>query len=134
MRLQNDERSASFKNILIVDDDSDNLLYLSGILEQFYTIETAINGQDGIAIAQQIIPDLLLLDVMMPVMDGFEATRQIRQWERQSERESTPIIALTAHIMDEHKEQSLASGMNAHLAKPVEIHQLEATIRRWTTA
>jgi CheY-like chemotaxis protein len=68
----------------------------------------------------------------MPVMNGFEAASAIRQWERKERRTPLPIIALTAHIMDEHKERSLQSGMNAHLSKPIELSELRDTLLRWS--
>lgn len=68
----------------------------------------------------------------MPEMNGFDATRAIRLWEQENQRNETPIIALTAHIMDEHKERSMECGMNAHLAKPVEMSELRDLVLRWT--
>ena len=68
----------------------------------------------------------------MPEMDGFEATRRIRQYEQKQGLPAVPIVALTAHILREHKERSLAAGMNAHLPKPVELNVLRDTLVRFT--
>ncbi|MCG8536193.1 MAG: response regulator, partial [Pseudomonadales bacterium] len=76
--------------------------------------------------------DLILMDCDMPEMNGFDATRAIRNWEQETGHKATPIIALTAHIMDEHKERSLQCGMNAHLAKPIEMNELRDLLLRWT--
>ncbi len=68
----------------------------------------------------------------MPEMDGFEATRKIREWEQSHGLPATPIVALTAHILKEHRDRSFAAGMNAHLPKPVELNTLRETVVRYT--
>ncbi len=68
----------------------------------------------------------------MPEMDGFEATRMIREHEQKQALPAVPIVALTAHILREHKDRSLAAGMNAHLPKPVELNVLRDTLVRFT--
>ena len=74
------------------------------------------------------------MDCEMPLMNGFEATRAIRQWEQENQRPPIPIIALTAHIMDEHKERSLECGMNDYLAKPIELSELRDMLIQWQDA
>ena len=68
----------------------------------------------------------------MPEMDGFEATQRIREFERDQGLVAVPIVALTAHILREHRERSLASGMNAHIPKPVEMSVLREALVRFT--
>ena len=74
---------------------------------------------------------LILMDCEMPEMDGFEATRQIRQFEQQQGLPPVPVIALTAHIFDEHREEGQRAGMNEFLGKPVDRVQLYTTLDRY---
>ncbi|MNJ69438.1 Autoinducer 1 sensor kinase/phosphatase LuxN [compost metagenome] len=67
----------------------------------------------------------------MPVLDGFSATQQLRAWEAVSLRPRTPVVALTAHILAEHKERARQAGMDGHMAKPVELSQLRELIEHW---
>ncbi|MBI2469297.1 MAG: response regulator, partial [Candidatus Rokubacteria bacterium] len=115
--------------ILLVEDSADNrvlvLSYLKGARCQ---VEVAENGQIA---AEKFISghyDLVLMDVEMPVMDGYAATRAIRQWERTQGREPAPIVALTAYARLEDAEKSLDAGCTTHLPKPVRRHQLTQTI------
>ena len=93
---------------------------------------TVNNGVEVVDAAKNGRYDLILMDCDMPEMNGFDATRNIRQWEKDNDKGAIPIIALTAHIMDEHKEKSLACGMNAHLSKPIELSELRDTLVEWT--
>ena len=94
--------------------------------------DIASDGQEALALAERHRYDLILMDCEMPEMDGFEATRRIRQFEQKQGLPAVPIVALTAHILREHKERSLAAGMNAHLPKPVELNVLRETLVRFT--
>jgi CheY-like chemotaxis protein len=95
--------------------------------------ELAINGVD--AVERFARPDshfdLILMDCEMPVLDGYEAARQIRQLEITRHQTAVPIIALTAHAMREHQQKSLDAGMNGHLSKPIEINQLGEVLQRY---
>lgn len=71
------------------------------------------------------------MDVEMPVMDGLEAARKIRQWEAAEYRNAIPIIALTAHAMRDHEEKSRRAGMDDHLSKPVDISLLQNMLAKW---
>ncbi len=75
--------------------------------------------------------DLVLMDCEMPVLDGFSATEQLRAWEQSEQRPRTPVVALTAHILNEHKERARAVGMDGHMSKPVELSQLRDLIEHW---
>jgi len=73
--------------------------------------------------------DLVLMDCEMPVLDGYEATRRVRAWEIDNGRRHVPIIALSAHILNEIKERCRQAGMNGHMAKPVDLNELRETLR-----
>ncbi len=77
--------------------------------------------------------DLVLMDCEMPVLDGFSATRRLREWEAANQRVRTPVVALTAHILAEHKDRAKQAGMDGHMAKPVELSQLRELIQHWAS-
>lgn len=121
------------KRVLVAEDHHLSQKVVKGMLKRLgmesVTVET------GLAALKKVKEehfDLILMDCEMPEMNGFDATRAIRLWEQENQRNETPIIALTAHIMDEHKERSMECGMNAHLAKPVEMSELRDLVLRWT--
>ncbi len=121
--------------VLVAEDHPLSQKVVNGMMHRLdVNARLVVNGVQAVEEARKGIYDLILMDCDMPEMDGFEATRRIRQWEAQQKRQETPIIALTAHIMDEHKERSLACGMNAHLSKPVELSELRDTLLRWATS
>ena len=120
-------------SILVAEDHYLSQKVIKGMLARLgLDCDTVGNGKDAVAAARQKDYSLILMDCEMPDVSGFEATRQIRRWEQANNRKEVPIIALTAHIMDEHKERSLESGMNAHLSKPIELSELRDMILRWT--
>jgi CheY-like chemotaxis protein len=89
------------------------------------------NGHQAVEAVKAGHYDLVLMDCEMPELDGFTAAKQIRDWEKGRGRQPVPIIALTAHILPEHRERSRRAGMNAHMAKPVELTQLREQIDYW---
>nr|CRH05699.1 putative Histidine kinase with PAS domain, HisKA domain, HATPase c domain and Response regulator receiver domain [Candidatus Magnetococcus massalia] len=106
--------------ILLVEDSADNALLVRTYLRQTpYHVEWVEDGEQSITQFKQKPYDLVLMDVQMPVMDGYSATRLIRAWERQMGRTQTPIIALTAHALKGDDEKSLAAGCDLHLTKPI---------------
>jgi PAS domain S-box-containing protein len=108
--------------ILLVEDTEAVTMLTQDYLESHgYKVHTARNGIEGIAKAREIHPDLILMDVMMPEMDGLEATKRIRS---EPGLDAVPIIALTALAMSGDREQCLAAGMNDYLSKPVNFHEL----------
>lgn len=112
--------------ILIVEDTDSIILLISEYLRyKGFHVMTARNGMEGLMLARKEKPDLILMDVMMPVMDGVEATKQIRA---QEELRKIPIIALTALAMPGDKERCLQAGMNDYLSKPVVMKELERLI------
>ena len=107
-------------DILLVDDNPDNRLLVSAYLKKLpYTLEEAENGEEAVSKFMSSNYDVVLMDVQMPVMDGREATRQIREWENQNGKVRTPIIALTAHAIKEEIDLCIEAGWDLHLSKPV---------------
>jgi signal transduction histidine kinase/CheY-like chemotaxis protein len=120
------------KNILLVDDSEDNrqliLLYLKNLP---YNIETAENGEECITKAKNKQYDLILMDIQMPVMDGYTATKHIRSWEKENNPAiKIPIIALTANAFKEHQERSFHAGCTTYLTKPISKKQLIETLNQ----
>ncbi len=112
--------------ILLVEDNEMNRDMLSRRLEKRgYTVVLAVDGAAGIAQAKAEKPDLILMDMSLPVIDGWEATKQIRA---DAEIAATPIIALTAHAMSSDREKCLAAGCDDFDTKPVELPRLLAKI------
>jgi CheY-like chemotaxis protein len=112
--------------ILLVEDNEMNRDMLSRRLEKRgYTVVLAVDGAAGIAQAKAEKPDLILMDMSLPVIDGWEATRQIRS---DAAIAATPIIALTAHAMSSDREKCLVAGCDEFDTKPVELPRLLAKI------
>ena len=115
------------KHILLAEDNELNREIASEILQQYgFTLETAENGAAAVERLKNAAPgefDLVLMDVQMPVMDGYTATRQIRALD-DSPYKAIPIIAMTANAFEEDKREALACGMNGHIAKPFEVGEL----------
>ncbi|MCY1347793.1 Sensor histidine kinase RcsC [compost metagenome] len=95
--------------------------------------DTASNGAEALQAMKAQEYDLVLMDCEMPVLDGFSATEQLRSWEAEEHRRRTPVVALTAHILSEHKERARQVGMDGHMAKPVEMSQLRELIEFWVS-
>ncbi len=114
--------------ILLAEDNPINCAVTTAMLSKFpHTIVHAANGRETVAAWEREEFDLILMDVQMPEMDGFEATRLIREKE-EDEARHTPIIAMTAHAMEGDRERCLAAGMNGYLSKPMEKAELIETI------
>ena len=121
------------KRILVVEDNELNMEIICTILEN-YGIETeqAVNGEEAVQRMEESVPgyyDMIFMDIMMPEMDGLEATRTIRNLDRE-DCKKIPIYAMSANAFDEDVKRSLASGMNGHLSKPVNLQVLEKTLRK----
>jgi signal transduction histidine kinase/DNA-binding response OmpR family regulator len=118
--------------ILVVDDNRDNWHLVARILSDAgYDVDLADNGEVAVDRVRRFRYDLVLMDVDMPVMDGFTATAEIRALERSEKRIRTPIVALTAHAVDGFRERSLASGMDAFATKPIRGKQLRSLVAAW---
>lgn len=121
---------AGFNRCLLVDDNSMNRQLFGMILEKYgFEIEMASNGLEAVEIYATHPFDLVFMDCRMPVMDGFEATRLIR--EREGDAQHSTIIALTANVSFEYSRQCLEAGMDDYLSKPVDMQQLFRTLITW---
>ncbi len=108
--------------ILYIEDNDDNFYMLSNRLKRRgYEVMAARDGESGIALAQQEQPKLILMDLSLPVMDGWEATRRLKG---AAETRHIPVIALSAHSMAGDREKALAAGCDDYDTKPVELPRL----------
>ncbi len=116
-------------HILLVEDSEDNRLLVSAFLKKTpHTLDMAENGEIAVDKFRAGRYDLVLMDVQMPVKDGYTATREIRQWEKETGAAPTPIVALTAHALQEDARKSLDAGCTAHLTKPIKKETLLDTL------
>ena len=116
--------------MLVAEDDAISALAVRRILEKDgHSVLVAKDGGEAVELAKGYQPDLILMDVGLPVLDGVEAARAIREAASQEGRRRIPIIALTAHAMAGDSEALLAAGMDGYLAKPVDHEALLAVIR-----
>jgi CheY-like chemotaxis protein len=120
--------------ILVVEDDEMNRDSLTRLLRRRgYELLTARDGAEGMMVGQSEMPDLILMDMSLPVLDGWEATRRLKA---APETQAIPIIALTAHAMAADRDKALAAGCDDYDSKPIELDRLlpkiEALLRRET--
>ena len=118
--------------VLLVEDNAVNRMIGSEMLKSFgVDVIEAEDGVQALALLEQQRVDLVLMDIQMPVLDGYAATRQVRERETKLRLPRVPIVALTANAFDEDAVQAIAAGMDAHLAKPYSREQLRELVRRW---
>jgi CheY-like chemotaxis protein len=121
--------------LLLVEDNEINQQVAKEILEGAgLNVTLAVNGQEAVDAVKENKYDAVLMDVQMPVMDGYTATKTIRKWEggmRKKGKAQIPIIAMTAHAMAGDEDKSLQAGMNGHVTKPIEPDQLFSTLQKW---
>ncbi len=121
--------------ILLVEDNATNQILAQTQLEQLgYRVHLAENGLECLAAMRRTNYDLILMDCRMPVMDGFAASEQIRERERQRQSARVPIIAITANALEVDRNRCLASGMDDYIAKPFDLKTLHALIQKWCAA
>ena len=114
------------QKILIVEDNPQNMgVILMTLRGQGYTLLKAADGEEALKVADQEKPDLILMDIQLPKIDGLKVTRRLRQMPALSH---IPIIALTAYAMKEDEEKAIEAGCDAYLAKPLHIHKLRGTV------
>jgi CheY-like chemotaxis protein len=119
----------SMHRVAVVDDNADNRLIIRTILEDQYEIQEFSSGIEAIQGFKKIKPDVVILDISLPEMDGTEILRRIRD---DAELHHLPVVALTAHAMVGDREKYLAAGFNDYVAKPIlDMNVLFSTIRRW---
>ncbi|MEJ2098629.1 MAG: response regulator [Desulfobacterales bacterium] len=127
--------------VLLAEDNEINQQVAREILEGAgLRVTLANNGQEAVVAVQNNHYDAVLMDIQMPVMDGYTATRKIREWEKEIQKANSalspqssalPIIAMTAHAMAGDEERSMTAGMNGHVTKPIDPDQLFATLQKW---
>ena len=121
--------------ILLVEDNEINQQVAKEILEGAGLIVTlADDGQEAVNLVKENQYDVVLMDIQMPVMDGYTATKTIRKWEggrRKKGKAQIPIIAMTAHAMAGDEDKSLQAGMNGHVTKPIDPEQMFAALQKW---
>lgn len=116
------------KKILVVEDVAFNRDLLVQLLEDRYCVITAEDGERGIEAARRDRPDLILMDLSLPAMDGWEAARRLKEDEQMRD---VPIIAVTAHAMRGDRERALAAGCEDYITKPIDEDVLFAKIDRY---
>ena len=120
-------------NVLVAEDNNMNIAVIKAMLEQFNVqVQIARNGKQALDIYKMSgdVIDVILMDCEMPEMDGFSASREIRQWEKLEEKAPVHIVALTAHHTIEHQDLALQAGMDEYLAKPVSMQALEKILQQ----
>ena len=127
--------SLAAQRILLAEDSPDNVLLVKAFLKGLpYTVEVVEDGAAAVEAVREGSFDLVLMDIQMPGMDGLTATRAIRQWEHGQGRYHTPIVALTAHALEEHREEAQAAGCDGYLSKPVKKERLVACLETYASA
>lgn len=125
------KKSITSLNVLLVEDNLINQKVAIGIIKQLgHNIEVAGNGEIGVEMYKTNHYDVVLMDIQMPVMDGFIAAREIREWEHDEKKPAVHIIALTANALKEDKEKCFEIGMNDFLSKPFKIKDIERAFNR----
>jgi CheY-like chemotaxis protein len=122
--------AACNSRILVAEDNVINQKVTCRLLERLgLHADVAANGEEAVKISGLVSYGLILMDCQMPVLDGFEATRQIRR--RDGSARQTPVIALTADVMPDCRERCLEAGMNDYITKPVKVETLDMALSKW---
>jgi two-component system cell cycle response regulator DivK len=123
------EKMLMAPRVLYVEDSIDNLVLVRRVLKAAgFELLEATSAKDGIQMARQCLPDLILMDINMPEMDGLAATRELR---RSRELDPIPIIALTANLMHDVLERAMAVGCNGYIEKPIKVDELPDQVMRF---
>jgi two-component system cell cycle response regulator DivK len=113
--------------ILYIEDNPENRLLVKRILEaEGYTVEEAVDGSSGLQKASEVKPDLILLDINLPEIDGYDLAHQLREIPA---LDQTPILALTANVMKGDRERTLEAGCDGYIQKPINVDRLPDQIR-----
>lgn len=119
--------------VLIAEDNQLSQKVIRGMMQKLGVESILVsNGREAVQAVMRDTYDLVLMDCDMPYVDGYAATQEIRAWEKQQQRKPIPILALTAHILDEQKQKAFKAGMNEHLSKPIELCDLQNALIRWS--
>jgi signal transduction histidine kinase/FixJ family two-component response regulator len=119
-------------NVLVAEDNAVNRIVIEGLLKKLKVkTQFAENGKQAVDTFcnSKDIFDLIFMDCEMPLMDGFDATQKIREWEENNKRKATPIVALTAHVESSYKDRCFQSGMDKYLSKPITVDNLSSTLK-----
>lgn len=115
--------------ILYIEDDFQNRVLVRRILEASgFSIVEAENGKKGLQIAQELVPDLILMDINLPEIDGYEVTSRLKQIDALAK---VPIIAMTANVMKGDREKTLAAGCDGYIQKPIDVDLLPNQINHY---
>ncbi len=115
------------KKVLVIDDENDILLIIKSALhEEGYDVTTANNGYDGLALAEDASPDLIILDIMMPEMDGFEVLQQLKENEKTAQ---IPVVILTGMSSKDKIREALNKGIDYYIVKPFEYQDLVSKVK-----
>ncbi|MCA9729783.1 MAG: response regulator, partial [Candidatus Eisenbacteria bacterium] len=118
--------------VLLAEDSSVNQKLASTILRRNgIEVVIAANGREAVELAQSTEPDLILMDCVMPEVDGLEATREIRRWETRTARARVPIVAVTANALADERERCFQAGMDDFIPKPYRSEDLLRVTRQW---
>ncbi|MGI8564909.1 MAG: response regulator [Pyrinomonadaceae bacterium] len=116
------------RTVLLVEDFEDNRFMMRRLLEMSgYQVVEAVNGQEAVDISERTLPDLILMDLSLPLLDGLTATRRIRT---RPEMEKVPIVAVSAHDTADFHAEALAAGCNEYVTKPIDFDELEELLKR----
>ena len=114
--------------ILLVEDFDDTRLIMKlWLIKNGYRVVEAENGEEAVILAEQQHPDLIIMDMMMPGLNGLDATRRIREYQS---LQTTPIVAVSAYGADEYRAKAIAAGCDEYVSTPFEPNELEALIKR----
>ncbi len=117
------------KRILVVEDNPDNRILIIDVLESMdYEVLVAENGEEGITLANRETPDLILMDLSLPKVDGWAATRKLKT---NAALADVPIIALTAHAMVGDREKALEAGCDDYISKPIDLRELSSKLKHY---
>ena len=126
------KKAADPPTVLLVEDTEDNRFMMRRLLEMSgYRVVEAMNGEEAVKFARAEAPQLILMDLSLPVIDGLAATRLIRKFP---ELQSTPIIAVSAHDTSDFQAEAIEAGCNSYVTKPIDFNELEDLIRELLTS
>lgn len=118
--------------ILYVEDDFQNRVLVRRVLEASgFSVAEAENGTKGLQVAQELVPDLILMDINLPEIDGYEVTSRLKQIEALAD---VPIVAMTANVMKGDREKTLAAGCDGYIQKPIDVDLLPEQISGYLAA
>ena len=125
------KKAAEPPTVLLVEDTEDNRFMMRRLLEMSgYRVVEAMNGEEAVKLARAETPQLILMDLSLPVIDGLAATRLIRKLPA---LQSTPIIAVSAHDTSDFQDEAVEAGCNSYVTKPIDFNQLEKSIEQLLT-